>query len=48
MQFAIGFWTAEGWIYVAAFDLFSRRVVGWSMSAAMTGHLVTDAPVMAI
>ena len=25
-------WTAEGWLYVAAvIDLFSRRVVGWSM-----------------
>ena len=27
---------------------FSRRVVGWSMSAAMTAQLVTDALVMAI
>jgi putative transposase len=27
-------WTAEGWLYVAAVvDLFSRRVVGWSLSA---------------
>ena len=27
-------WTAEGWLYVAAvIDLFSRRVVGWSMRA---------------
>jgi putative transposase len=42
-------WTAEGWLYVAAVvDLFSRRVVGWSMNAAMTAHLVTDALVMAI
>ena len=41
-------WTAEGWLYVAAvIDLFSRRVVGWSMSAAMTAQLVTDALVMA-
>jgi putative transposase len=41
-------WTAEGWLYVAAvIDLFSRRVVGWSMSAA-TAQLVTDALVMAI
>ncbi len=32
-------WTTEGWLYVAAvIDLFSRRVVGWSMSAAMTAH----------
>jgi hypothetical protein len=32
----------------AVVDLFSRRVVGWSMSAAMTAQLVTDALVMAI
>lgn len=42
-------WTAEGWLYVAAvIDLFSRRVVGWSMAAAMTAQLVADALVMAI
>jgi putative transposase len=42
-------WTAEGWLYVAAvIDLFSRRVVGWSMSAAMTAQLVADALMMAI
>ena len=42
-------WTAEGWLYVAAvLDLFSRRVVGWSMSARMTAQLVTDALIMAI
>lgn len=42
-------WTAEGWLYVAVvIDLFSRRVVGWSMSAAMTAQLVTDALIMAI
>jgi putative transposase len=42
-------WTAEGWLYVAAvIDLFSRRVIGWSMSATMTAELVTDALVMAI
>jgi transposase InsO family protein len=42
-------WTAEGWPYVAAvIDLFSRRVVGWSMSATMTAQLVTDALMMAI
>ena len=32
----------------AVIDLFSRRVVGWSMSATMTAQLVTDALVMAI
>jgi putative transposase len=42
-------WAGEGWLYVAAvIDLFSRSVVGWSMSAAMTAELVTDALVMAI
>lgn len=42
-------WTGEGWLYVAAvIDLFSRRVVGWSMSPMMTAQLVTDALVMAI
>ena len=42
-------WTAEGWLYVAAvIDLFSRRVVGWSMSATMAAQLVTDALIMAI
>ena len=42
-------WTVEGWLYVAAvIDLFSRRVVGWSMKPEMTAQLVTDALMMAI
>jgi putative transposase len=42
-------WTAEGWLYVAAvIDLFSRRVVGWSMKAEMNAQLVTDALLMAV
>lgn len=42
-------WTAEGWLYVAVvLDLYSRRVVGWSMSSTMTAELVTDALVMAV
>jgi putative transposase len=42
-------WTAEGWLYVAVvMDLFSRCVVGWSMSASMTAQLVTDALLMAL
>ena len=37
-------WTAEGWLYVAAvIDLFSRRVVGWSMSATMAAQLAVGA-----
>jgi putative transposase len=42
-------WTAAGWLYVAAvIDLFSRRVVGWSMKAEMTAQLVTNALMIAI
>lgn len=42
-------WTGEGWLYVAVvLDLFSRRIVGWSMSEQMTAQLVTDALVMAL
>lgn len=42
-------WTAEGWLYVAVvLDLYSRRVVGWSMQASMTSQLVADALMMAV
>jgi putative transposase len=42
-------WTEEGWLYFAAvLDLFSRRVVGWSMSEQMDAQLVTDALTMAL
>lgn len=42
-------WTQEGWLYLAVvIDLFSRRVVGWSMSSRMKASLVTDALRMAI
>ena len=41
-------WTAQGWLYLAVvLDLFSRRVVGWSMKEAMTAQMVTDALMMA-
>jgi transposase InsO family protein len=41
--------TAEGWLYLATvMDLFSRRVVGWSMSARNDQQLVLDALAMAI
>jgi putative transposase len=36
--------TGEGWVYLAAVeDLYSRRVVGWSMDATTTSRLVVDA-----
>jgi len=42
-------WTAEGWLYLAVvLDLFSRRIIGWSMKDAMTAQMVTDALMMAI
>jgi putative transposase len=42
-------WTTEGWLYVAAvLDLFSRRVVGWSMKAERDASLVMDALMMAV
>lgn len=41
--------TGEGWIYLAVvIDLFSRYVVGWSMSERMTAPLVTEAMSMAL
>jgi putative transposase len=37
-------WTAEGWLYLAVVvDLFSRRIVGWSMSDRMKRGLAMDA-----
>jgi len=42
-------WTQEGWLYLAVvIDLFSRKVVGWSMSSRMKAQLVCDALRMAI
>ena len=41
--------TAEGWLYLAVVeDLFSRRIVGWSMDGTMTSRLVVDALAMAV
>lgn len=37
-------WTQEGWLYLAVvMDLFSRKIVGWSMSSRMKASLVCDA-----
>jgi len=37
-------WTAEGWLYLAVvLDVFSRRIVGWSMNKRMTDDLVVAA-----
>ncbi|MCP5061043.1 MAG: DDE-type integrase/transposase/recombinase, partial [Ignavibacteriae bacterium] len=35
--------THEGWLYLSVIlDLYSRKVVGWSMSNRMTSQLVID------
>ncbi len=42
-------WTTEGWLYLAVIiDLFSRKVVGWSLNKRMTKKLVINALQMAI
>ncbi len=42
-------WTAKGWLYAAAvMDLYSRRIVGWSMSETMQAKMVSDALLMAL
>jgi len=41
--------TSEGWLYLAVvIDLYSRKIVGWSMAAHMTTPLVNDALFMAL
>lgn len=41
--------TREGWLYLAVvMDLFSRRIVGWSMSASLAATIVIDALRMAL
>jgi len=43
-------WTGEGWLYLAVvLDLFSRRVVGWSLQASLNRSvLVVNAPQSAL
>lgn len=42
-------WTSEGWLYLATvMDLFSRRIVGWSMSHRIDQDLTLSALRMAI
>ena len=41
--------TRQGWLYLAAVeDLYSRRVVGWSMGTSLESRLVVDALHMAV
>lgn len=42
-------WTSEGWLCAAVvLDLYSRRIVGWSMHETMTSQMVADALMMAV
>jgi len=42
-------WTQQGWLYLAVvIDLYSRKVVGWSMGRRLTSTLVCDALQMAL
>jgi putative transposase len=41
--------TGEGWLYLAAVeDLYSRRIIGWSMGSRIDSRLVVDALEMAL
>lgn len=41
--------TYEGWLYLTVvIDLFSRRVVGWTMKSSPKADLVIDALLMAV
>ena len=42
-------WTWQGWVYLCVFlDVYSRKVVGWTLGETMEAHMVTDALRMAI
>jgi|AGFS01.1.fsa_nt_gi Integrase core domain. len=39
----------EGWLYLAVVvDLFSRKIIGWSMQSRMTKDIVLNALLMAV
>lgn len=41
--------TWQGWLYLAAvMDLFSRKIVGWSMKPSLSREIVLDALLMAV
>ena len=41
--------TYEGWLYLAVvMDLYSRRIIGWSMKATLAKEIVLDALLMAV
>jgi putative transposase len=41
-------WTNQGWLYLAVvMDLYSRRIIGWSMSRRLSRHLAVNVLSMA-
>ncbi len=48
-HFFLGYLHHEGWLYLAVVvDLFSRKIIGWSMQSRMTKDIVLNALLMAI
>jgi putative transposase len=42
-------WTSEGWLYLAVvMDIFTRKIIGWSLSSRINAEIVRDALAMAI
>lgn len=42
-------WTKEGWLYLAVvMDVYSRKIVGWSLGSSLSKQLVVKALIMAI
>ena len=42
-------WTGQGWLYLAVvMDLYSRRIIGWSMSRRINRDIVVNALTMAL
>jgi putative transposase len=42
-------WTDEGWLYLATvIDLYSRKIIGWSMGTRLVAKLVIDGLAMAL
>ena len=42
-------WTGQGWLFLAVvMDLYSRRIIGWSMSRRINRHIVVNALSMAL
>lgn len=42
-------WTKEGWLYLAVvMDIYSRKIVGWSLSSRLSAELVLKALIMSL